>query len=162
MTWSLNPSSGAALTARDDAVGTLVPAAESLLRRVTGVEPKCGERPNAEIRLTSPVTFTDGIGRGEVVVAIFPYRGSIRFDLWIEHDRVFARLDGSPTGSSCYLNDYVASLSLEPGAVELSADFVRDVVAGVHAARDAVRRYNARSKADWFKVRITTSRGGAV
>lgn len=161
MTWSTDPSAGATLSTRDEALGALVPAAESLLRRVTGVEPSHRERAGGEVRLTSPLTFTDGIGRGEVVVAIFHYRGAIRFDLWIEHDRVFARPDGSPTDASCYLNDYVASLRLIPGTEELSDDFEREVVAGVHASRDAVRRYNNRSKADWFKVRVTANRRAA-
>jgi len=132
----------------------LVAEATSLVRRVAGAEPMVSDRER-EIRLTAPVTFTDGLGRGEIVAALFPYRGRLRFDLTLEHDRVFARPDGSATVTRCYLNDYVASAQMDPDALALPDEFVRNVIAGVSAARDAVRRYNRRCGSDWFRVQVT-------
>lgn len=132
----------------------LVAEATSLVRRVAGTEPIVSERER-EVRFTAPVTFTDGVGRGEVMAALFPYRGRLRLDLTLEHDRVFARPDGSATETHCYLNDYKASLQLEAEALTLPDEFVRNVIAGVSAARDAVRRYNRRCGSDWFRVQVT-------
>lgn len=131
----------------------LVGEATSLVRRAASAEPMVteGER---EVRITAPVSFTDGVGRGEIKVVLFPYRGRIRLDLTLEHDRVFARPDGSATSKHCYLNDYIASVRLDPEIQELPAEFVRNVVAGVSASRDAVRRYNRRCGSDWFRVEV--------
>lgn len=132
----------------------LVRAAAALLRRVAGSEPALLDRQR-EIRLAAHLRFCDGIGRAEVVASLFNYRGSLRLDLWIEHDRVFARGDGSPSTTPCFLNDFVASTRLSWEASVLPATFVRDVENGVGAARDGVARYNARCRSHWFRVFVT-------
>lgn len=138
----------------------LVEEATSLVRRVAAAEPIVSEGER-EVRLTAPLTFTDGLGRGDVIATLFPYRGRLRFDLTLEHDRVFARPDGSATGTRCYLNDYIASVQLDRDAPTLPAEFVRNVIAGVSAARDAVRRYNRRCGSDWFRVAVTRAERAA-
>jgi len=139
----------------------LVAEATSLVRRVAGTEPIVSEGER-EVRLTAPVSFTDGVGRGEVAAALFSYRGRLRLDLTLEHDRVFARPDGSATGTHCYLNDYKASIQLPPDAPGFPDEFVRNVIAGVSAARDAVRRYNRRCGSDWFRVQVTRAERAAA
>jgi hypothetical protein len=132
----------------------LVSEATSLVRRVAAAEPMITEHER-EVRVSAPVDFADGVGRGEIIATLFPYRGRVRFDVTLEHDRVFARPDGSATEKRCYLNDYVASIRLESDGQELPAEFVRNVIAGVSASRDAVRRYNKRCGSDWFRVEVT-------
>jgi hypothetical protein len=52
------------------------------------------------------------------------------------------------------LNDYVASITIRDLCESLPPDFVRGVVAGIAAARDAVRRHNRRCQAPWNEVRV--------
>ena len=57
---------------------------------------------------------------------------------------MYASPDGTPSDQACYLNDFVASVTVPQGATALPEEFVRHVVAGIAAARDAVRRHNRR------------------
>lgn len=142
--------------ALDQAVARLVPAVTDLVRRVTGAEPRATRASASHARVTADITFPDGIGCGSVVVGVFRYRGAVRMDLVIEHNRVFAGRGGAPSGNRCYLNDYVASITLPPDAEQLPVEFVRKVVAGVAAARTAVERH--RRNSGWFQAEITTAR----
>lgn len=137
-------------------VERLVPAVTDLLRRVSGSEPIVRSGPSSDTRLSASVSFPDGVGRGEVMVSLFMYRGRPRIDIHLDHNRVFAAPGGLATSKRCYLNDYKASLLLPDGSEALPTEFVRSVVAGLHAAKDAVRRHNHRWQSPWFMVQITT------
>ena len=138
----------------DARMGDLVPAVVSLLQRITSIEPAvtCDQETGA--KFTSALSFPDGIGEGEIVAKLFLYRDAVRLDLHIEHNRSFATADGRSSDRRCYLNDYVASVTLDAEEDTLPAEFVRGVVAGVGAARDAVRRYNRRASVPWNEIRI--------
>jgi hypothetical protein len=138
----------------EERLNALVPALVSLLTRITNVEPNVSHHEEHRLQLTSPMDFPDGIGEGTVVANLFRYRHQIRLDIRIDHNRVFALADGAPSDRRCFLNDYVASTTLDACAKALSTDFVRSVVAGITAARDAVRRHNKRCQAPWNEVRV--------
>ena len=140
----------------DEVVGRQIPAVADLVRRVTGSEVRAVRLGPSYVRISGEFPFPDGIGRGTVVVGVFRYRGDLRVDLAIEHNRVFAGRGGEPSENRCYLNDYVASVTMPPHADRLPVDFVRKVVSGVGAARTAVERYRRRS--GWFLAEITTAR----
>jgi len=150
-----NPKAAQIASELESDIGILVPGLENLLSRVTGAEPSVAEFERTSIRLAAPLPFPDGIGHGEVVATLFHYRDQVRLDVEIEHNRMFARPDGSPSERACYLNDFVASATLATGAQELPEEFVRHVVAGIAAARDAVRRHNRRSAAPWSEVQVS-------
>ncbi len=150
-----NDSNAAAPVSELDArLGSLVPAVVSLLQRVTSVEPAVTHDVGTDVRFTSELSFPDGIGEGEIVAKLFVYRDTVRLDLHIEHNRVFATAHGRPSERRCYLNDYVASVTLDAESDTLPNDFVRGVVAGITAASDAVRRHNRRAKLPWHEIRV--------
>jgi hypothetical protein len=155
MTWCSTPPS-LPLVKPEHGVERLVPAVTDLLRRVSGNEPVIRGGPGSDIRLSASVSFSDGVGRGEVIAQMFMYRGSPRVDIHLDHNRVFAAPGGAPSSKHCYLNDYKASVGLADGAETLPPEFVRSVVAGLSAARDAVRRHNHRWQSPWFTVQVTT------
>lgn len=136
-------------------IGALVPALDDLVARVTGEDPTVAEFDRTSIRITAALSFPDGIGHGVVGAHLHRYRDEVRVDIGIVHDRKFARPDGTPSDRPCYLNDFVASMTLQPGTTELPAEFIRHVVAGVAAARDGVRRHNRRNQAPWNEVLVS-------
>lgn len=140
----------------EESMSQLVPSVASLLQRITAVEPVTSHGESG-IRLTSPLTFPDGIGDGAVVAELFRYRDAVRLDIQIDHNRVFALVDGRPSDRRCFFNDYRASQTLVPGTESLSSEFVRHVVAGINAAREAVRRHNKQSQAPWNEVRVAVA-----
>lgn len=142
--------------ALDEVVGRFVPAVSDLVRRITGGGARAVRLGPSHARVSGDLLFPDGVGRGTVVVGVFRYRGDLRVDLAIEHNRVFAGRGGEPSENRCYLNDYVASVTLSRQEAELPVEFVRKVVSGVGAARTAVERYRRRS--GWFLAEITTAR----
>jgi hypothetical protein len=150
-----NPKAAQIASELESDIGVLVPALDDLLSRVTGGESVVGEFDRTSIRLVAPLPFPDGIGHGEVVASLFHYRDTVRLDIEVKHNRMFARPDGSASERSCYLNDFVASATIAPGALELPEEFIRHVVAGIAAARDAVRRHNRRSAAPWNEVQVS-------
>ena len=150
-----NPRAAQIASELDTEVGVLVPALEDLLSRVTRSESTVLEFDRNSIRLGAHFTFPDEIGRGDVVANLFRYGDEIRLDIEVEHNRMFARPDGTPSDRACYLNDFVASVTLVPGTREFPEAFVRHVVAGVAAARDAVPRHNRRNRAPWNEVQVT-------
>jgi hypothetical protein len=150
-----NPKAAQIAAELDSDIGVLVPALEHLLSRVTGGEPTVAEFERTSIRLVALLPFPDGIGHGEVVASLFHYRDVVRVDIELEHNRMFARPDGTPTDRACYLNDFVASVALSSGSQDIPEEFVRHVVAGIAAARDAVRRHNRRNTAPWSQVQVS-------
>ncbi|MBI4420657.1 MAG: hypothetical protein HY560_07510 [Gemmatimonadetes bacterium] len=151
-----NPRAAQIANELESDVGVLVPAVDHLLSRVTDSESSVVEFDRSSIRLHAAVTFPDEIGHGAVVAHLFRYRDDIRLDIEIEHNRMFARPDGSASDRACYLNDFVASVTLKPGIREFPEEFVRHVVAGVAAARDAVRRHNRRNRAPWNEIQVSS------
>ncbi len=150
-----NPKAAQIASELDSDIGVLVPGLDGLLSRVTGDESTVAEFDRSSIRFVAPLPFPDGIGKGEVVATLFHYRDEVRLDVEVEHNRMFARTDGTPSERACYLNDFVASVTIAPGAQELPEEFVRHVVAGIAAARDAVRRHNRRNAAPWSEVHVS-------
>jgi hypothetical protein len=150
-----NPKAALIASELESDIGVLVPGLDGLLSRVTGGESPVADYDRNSLRLVAILPFPDGIGKGEVVASLFHYRDEVRLDVEVEHNRMFARPDGSPSDRACYLNDFVASVNIAPGAQELPEEFVRHVVAGVAAARDAVRRHNRRNAAPWSEVTVS-------
>ncbi len=138
----------------DARLESLIPAVVSLLQRITSVKPTVTYAVGTDVKFSSELSFPDGIGEGEIAVELFVYRDAVRLDLHLEHNRVFATANGRPSERRCYLNDFVASVTLDAEQDTLSNDFVRGVVAGVTAARDAVRRHNRRAKPPWHEIRV--------
>ncbi len=138
----------------DSRLGNLVPEVVSLLRRLTSTEPAVTYEEGSGVKFTSELSFPDGIGEGAIVSEVFWYRDAVRMDLHIEHNRMFALAGGAPSDRRCYLNDYVASITLDADQNAFPTDFVRSVVAGVAAARDAVRRHNRRANVPWHEIRV--------
>ncbi|MCZ6856669.1 MAG: hypothetical protein O7F70_01585 [Gemmatimonadetes bacterium] len=138
----------------DARLGNLVPEVVSLLQRITSVEPAVTYEAGTNVKFTSELSFPDGIGEGEIAAELFVYRDAVRLDLHLEHNRVFATGNDTPSERRCYLNDYVASVTLDADQESLPNDFVRGVVAGVAAARDAVRRHNRRASLPWHAIRV--------
>jgi hypothetical protein len=155
-----NPRAAQIAAELESDIGVLVPALDDLLARVSGSESTVAEFDRSSIRLTAPLGFPDEIGSGEVVAHLHRYRDGVRLDIEIEHNRMFARPDGSPSDRPCYLNDFVASETMAPGIREFPAEFVRHVVAGVAAARDGVRRHNRRNPAPWNEVQVSPRTDG--
>lgn len=133
----------------------LVPHVHDLLHRITNTEPVTAKEQG--YRMTSPLRFPDGIGEGWAVAKLFRYRHEVRLDIEIDHNRMFADPSGAPTDRRCFLNDYIASVTLPAGTENIPAEFVRSVVAGVTAARDAVRRHNKQSAAPWAEIRVAAN-----
>ena len=139
----------------DARLESLIPAVVSLLQRITSVKPTVTYAVGTDVKFSSELSFPDGIGEGEIAAELFVYRDAVRLDLHLEHNRVFATANGRPSERRCYLNDFVASVTLDAEQDTLPNDFVRGVVAGVTAARDAVRRHNRRAKLPWNEIRVT-------
>lgn len=149
-----NPNTATTDGPLESSLSGLHPQVGDLVARVANVDPTMTYQESG-IRLTSPLVFPDGIGEGAVTAELFRYRDAVRLDIRIEHNRVFAAPTGEPTDRRCFLNDYIASVTMEAGTDAVPTDFVRSVVAGVAAARDAVRRHNKQAKAPWNEIRVT-------
>ena len=150
-----NPRAAQVAAELEPDLAVLVPGLDDLVSRMTGSEATVVDFDRINIRLTAPLMFPDAIGRGEVVAHLHRYRDELRLDIEIVHNRMFARPDGSPSERACYLNDFVASVTMPPGTRELPGEFLRHVVSGVAAARDAVRRHNRRNPAPWNEVQVS-------
>lgn len=151
----MRPDTAAIDDRLDATLREVLPQVNNLVARVTNIEPT----PTYEgtgVQLTSPLVFPDGIGDGAVTAKLFRYRDAVRLDICIDHNRVFAAPDGEPTDRRCFLNDYIASVTLGPGGTTVPTDFIRQVVAGIAAARDAVRRHNKKAQAPWNEIRVAS------
>ncbi len=134
----------------------LVEATAALLERVTSnTATVLYASTGRDVRLEAPVTFPDGIGSGSLIVQLHAQESIVDFTLRLEHDRVFATPQRTPSQNRCFLNDYVASVSVPAEAGEFPEEFVREVVSGVSAARYAVERHNREHPAPWFRVSVT-------
>jgi hypothetical protein len=141
--------------ALDEVVARLVPAVSDVVRRLTGSPARAVRMGPSHARVSADLLFPDGVGRGTVVAGVFRYRGDLRVDLAIEHNRVFAGRGGEPSENRCYFNDYVASITLAPQADQLPVEFVRKVVScrgGTHRGRTLPPPLG------WFLAEITTAR----
>ena len=49
------------------------------------------------LAISAPVLFPGGIGQGQLCAEAFCYRGRVRLDVRLAHNRVFARPDGTPS-----------------------------------------------------------------
>ncbi len=105
----------------------------------------------------APVSFPGGVGQGQLCAEAFRYRGRVRLDVRLAHNRVFARPDGTPSGRRLYLNDFVASTTLDPGQEVVPDAFVQHVMDGVARARAAVRRHNANPGAYWQEIFVAVA-----
>ncbi len=146
--------SGLALLHRelDETIESLLPSVEALLQALASDESVTSEPSDAGHTSSIPLRFPDAIGAGKVVGVLFRYRDHVRLDIEIVHNRRFARPGGQPSDRRCFLNDFVASISLPAKTAELPQEFRRYVVSGVSAARDAVQRHNRQQTAPWSQV----------
>lgn len=138
----------------DETIERLSPPVESLLQTLAPDETVSSESVDSGFSFSVPLRFPDGIGLGKVAATLFRYRDKVRLDIEIVHNRTFARPDGTPSDRRCFMNDFVASLAVAAKTEDLSADFRRSVVSGVHAARDAVQRHNRQESAPWNRVTV--------
>ena len=106
------------------------------------------------LAIFAPVLFPGGIGQGQLCAEAFCYRGRVRLDVRLAHNRVFARPDGTPSDRRLYLNDFVASTTLNPDQEVVPEAFVQHVLDGVARARAAVRRHNAGPGAYWQEILV--------
>lgn len=157
MTGCTDSSVGLIYRDLDETIASLTPRVEALLQPIAPNEAISRESDEAGIRFAVPLRFPDGIGSGVVVARLFRYRDAVRIDVEIVHDRMLARPDGTASDRRCYLNDFVASVSLGAGTEELPADFRRTVLRGVKLARDAVQRHNRTEAAPWNQIRVVAS-----
>lgn len=141
----------------DEAVERLAPAVTALLQRSAPDGAVVTEGEEFGLRSVVPVRFPDGIGRGDVVARVFRYRDYLRVDVEIVHNRMFARKDGGPSERRCYLNDFVASLSLAADATALTPEFERSVLRGIAGAREGVQRHNREQAAPWGQVTVAAA-----
>jgi hypothetical protein len=141
----------------DDTVTRLVPETATLLERLSTDGELRTFRENGEHVLSIPLRFPDGVGHGALVARVFRYRDIARVDVEIVHDRMLADATGVPTSRSCFLNDFVASLSLPAGADRLPDEFRARVTSGVRNAVAAVETHNRRHPQPWSRVRVVGS-----
>jgi len=140
----------------DAAVEALVPAVVELLGRVGHGQVDTG-REDGVHTAGVPLRFPDGIGRGRLTARVFRYRTSVRVDLAIAHNRVIALATGRATDRSCFLNDYVASVTLGPEDAVLPEKFVTRVETGVRAALTAVEDHNRRYPQPWSRIQVSSA-----
>ncbi|GIW53369.1 MAG: hypothetical protein KatS3mg081_2724 [Gemmatimonadales bacterium] len=141
----------------DRLIEAKAPAVENLLHRVAPEEEVSAGFEGSEFRAEVPLRFPDGIGEGRVVARLFRYHDTVRLDIYIDHNRVMAKPDGSPSDRRCFLNDYKASVSFRPGQEEFPENFEQRVLEGIWKARDAVQNYNRRHPEPWHHIRVTAA-----
>ena len=152
MTGCTDSSVGLIYRELDETIASLTAQVEAMLQPIAPDQAVSRESEEGGCRFAIPLRFPDGIGNGVVVARLFRYRDSVRLDVEIVHDRMLARPDGTPSDRRCYLNDFVASVALDAGTEEVSADFRRSVLRGVKLAREAVQRHNREETAPWNQI----------
>ena len=151
--------SGSYLSAErlEETLEALVPVVSALLKRSAGTDTVTSESDDTGYRFSAPGYFPDAIGHGRVVARLFHYRDQVRVDVEIVHNRMFAKADGSPSDRRCYMNDFVATITVPPETEQLPPDFERSVLRGVHAAREGVQRHNREQTAPWNQVKVAAA-----
>ncbi|NIM51237.1 MAG: hypothetical protein GTN62_14955 [Gemmatimonadales bacterium] len=157
MTGCTESSLGLIYRELDETVESLVPVVEALLQHIAPAEAVTCESDEAGYRLATRIRFPDGIGRGHVVAQLFRYRETVRLDVEISHNRMLARHDGRASDRRCYLNDFVATVSLPAKVDHLPPDFERSVLSGVRNAIHAVQRYNRAQAAPWNQITVAAA-----
>lgn len=148
--------SGLTLVRREleETVDRLLPVVEALLQRFSPDEIVTTEPEEFGYQVSVPFHFTDGIGDARVLAGLFRYRDGVRLDVEVQHNRHLARPDGSASERRCFLNDYVASVTVSAGAGELPMEFQRRVARGVWQARRGVEEHNKKHPEPWNQVRV--------
>ena len=141
----------------------LIGRATQLVERVAGCSATVSLKSDPrEVTISAPLSFPDGIGSGLVRVTLRPRHDVVDLKLWIDHNRVFVTGHGGVGGSRCFLNDYVAAISLPGDVSELPEAFVREVVAGVSTAQHALERHNRKHTAPWFRIGVAAREDASV
>lgn len=135
-------------------IAVLTQSIIDLIGQATESDQVALEHHGGAVAVFSPVLFPGGIGKGKLCAEAFCYRGRVRLDVRLVHNRVFARPDGTPSGRRLYLNDFVASTTLDSGEEVVPEAFVRHVMHGVARARGAVRRHNSDPGAYWQEILV--------
>jgi hypothetical protein len=156
MTGCVTGNSANLMRRLDAAVEALVPAVAEFLSRLGEGQVEAG-REDGVPSLGIPLRFPDGIGRARLTARVFRYRTGVRVDLAIVHNRVIALANGLPTDRGCFLNDYVACVTLGPDDVTLPEKFVSRVESGVRAALTAVEEHNRRHPQPWGRIRVAAA-----
>jgi hypothetical protein len=154
MTGCVKSDSPELLRRLDAAAESLVPHVRRLLGALSPGQPVTTSLEDGARVISVPVRFPDGIGAGRINARVFRYRNSVRVDLTVLHNRMIALADGRPTGRACFLNDFVASVTLGPDDIELPEKFLTQVETGVSAALDAVDTHNRRYPQPWSRIRV--------
>ena len=157
MTGCISATGQEVLRQVDDTVTRLVPETATLLEGLSTEGELRTFRENGGHVLSIPLHFPDGIGHGALVARVFRYRDIARVDVEIVHDRMLADATGVATSRACFLNDFVASVSLPAGADRLPDEFRGRVTGGVRSAVDAVETHNRRHPQPWSRVRVVGS-----
>lgn len=157
MTGCMESSVGLIYQELDQTIERLVPAVEALLSRAANDEAVRSEPVEGGVTITTSLHFPDAIGRGQLVAKLFRYRDAVRLDIEIAHNRHFAKPGGKPSDRRCFLNDFVATTKVAVGTQDLAADFRRQVIAGVRAARHAVQRHNRTHTEPWNQVKVVAA-----
>lgn len=149
------PSSTAELLRGLEATADAVmPEVRRLLAGLSPDEPLTETGEDGTRVLEVAVRFPDAIGRGTLSARLFRYRNGVRIDIAVTHNRVIALADGQPTARACFLNDYVASVTLGPDVTVLPDRFRAEVESGVPAALEAVETHNRRFPQPWSRIRV--------
>ncbi len=135
----------------------LIPSTVRLLRRISECEPSVAHLTDVGIVVSTKYTFPDQIGRGELIALVFEYRGQLRIDIRLEHNRVLSTNNRARNGHHCFLNDFLASTVLPLDADELPTPFVASVTKGIQTAGDAVRIYNERHTVSWLQFGVAVT-----
>jgi hypothetical protein len=157
MTGCLSATKQDVLRQVDDTVARLLPEVATLLEGISSEGELRSHRENGGHVLSMPIQFPDAIGHGAVVARVFRYRDVARVDVELVHDRMLADASGDATNRPCFLNDFVASVSLSPGSERLPDEFRIQVIGGVRAAVAAVETHNRRHPQPWSRVKVVAS-----
>ena len=140
----------------DDTVTRLVPEVAALLEGLSSSGELRSHQDNGGHVLSIPLRFPDGIGQGALVARVFRYRDVARVDVEVVHNRMLADAVGVAT-RPCFLNDFVDSVSLPPGADRLPDGFRARVASGVRDAVSGVDSHNRRHPQPWGRVRVVAA-----
>jgi hypothetical protein len=140
----------------DQTVTCLVPELAALLEGLSAAGELRSQQESSGHVLSIPLRFPDGIGQGSLVARVFRYRDVARVDVEIVHNRMLANAEGTAT-RSCFLNDFVDSVSLPAGAEQLPEEFRIRVATGVRGAVSGVDLHNRRHPQPWGRVRVVAA-----